>query len=94
MPRVRIPAPLRQHADGQREVAVAGATLGEVLRALTERWPGLRPRLLDGDGGLHPFVSVFVDGEDVRLLQGLQTPLRADAEVTILPSMAGGAERA
>jgi molybdopterin converting factor small subunit len=88
---VRIPVPLRQHTQGAKAVTVSGETLAGALEHLTGQWPGLRPRLLNGDGQVHPFVNVFVDGEDVRLGQGLATPLRAGAEIDIIPAMAGGA---
>ncbi|MBI3975571.1 MAG: MoaD/ThiS family protein [Armatimonadetes bacterium] len=87
---VRIPTPLRQYADGARTDSVGGRTLGEALEELTRHWPGLRPRVFDGSGQVHPFVNLFVDGEDVRLGRGLLTPLRADSEIAMIPAMAGG----
>ncbi len=87
---VRIPTPLRQYAKGAKAVPVAGKTLAEALEHLEHHAPGLRARLLDGNGQVHAFVNVFVDGEDVRLAQGLATPLREDSEIDVIPAMAGG----
>lgn len=92
MATVRIPTPLRQYTAGSKAVPVDGKTLAEALEHLAGQWPGLRARLLDGSGQMHPFVNVFVDGEDVRLGLGLATPLREDAEIDVIPAMAGGAE--
>ena len=92
MATVRIPTPLRQYAAGSKAVPVGGRTLAEALERLASRWPDLRARLMDGAGQMHPFVNVFVDGEDVRLGQGLATPLREDSEIAVIPAMAGGAQ--
>lgn len=90
MATVRIPTPLRQYTQGAKTVPVPGKTLAEALEYLAGQWPGLRPRLLNGAGQMHPFVNVFVDGVDVRLGQGLATPLREDSEIAVIPAMAGG----
>lgn len=87
---VRIPTVLRPQAGGQARVEVEGATLGEVLRALVAAHPALDERLLDGDR-VRGYVNVFVDDEDVRYLGGLGAPVGPDAEVTIMPAVAGGA---
>ncbi len=87
---VRIPTPLRAYTQGARTVTVEGETLGEALARLERAWPELRPRIFDGDGQLHAFVNVFVDGEDVRLAQGLATAVRDDSEIDVIPAMAGG----
>ncbi len=87
---VRIPTVLRPQAGGEARVEVAGATLGEVLRALVAVHPALEERLLDGDR-VRGYVNVFVDDEDVRYLGGLDAPVGDAAEVTIMPAVAGGA---
>ena len=87
---VRIPTVLRPQAGGEARVEVAGATLGEVLRALVAAHPALEERLLDGDR-VRGYVNVFVDDEDVRYLGGLDAPVGDAAEVTIMPAVAGGA---
>jgi sulfur-carrier protein len=87
---VKLPTQLRDATAGQAEVEGEGATVGEVLESLYGRFDGLRDRLADGDGGLRRFVNVYLDGEDVRFLEGLQTPVREGAEVNVLPAVAGG----
>jgi sulfur-carrier protein len=86
---VRIPPVLRTEAGGAREVEASGATLRELIEDLSTRLPELGSRIY-GEGELHSFVNVYVDGEDVRLRGGLETPLRDDSTVILLPAMAGG----
>lgn len=90
MAKIRIPAPLRKLTGDQRTVSADGGTLVELVEDLERRFPGIKARIVDGDGNVHSFVNIFVDDEDVRFLQGLQTPLKQDAEVAIIPAMAGG----
>jgi len=90
MATIRIPTPMRRYTNGERLVTVVAATLAAAVDELDRQFPGLRERLVDGDGQLHHFVNVFVDEEDVRLLQGLATPLGDRTEVSIIPAMAGG----
>lgn len=87
---VRIPTPLRNATGGNATVEVSGATLGEALEDLEQQHPGIAERLLDDTGNLRRFVNVFVNDEDVRFLQGLQTPLDDGAVVSIIPAVAGG----
>jgi sulfur-carrier protein len=87
---VKIPTQLRAAAGGESDIEVDGATVGEVLDALFERHGELRDRLADGDGGLRRFVNVYVDGEDIRFTDGLDTPVADGREVQILPAVAGG----
>jgi [CysO sulfur-carrier protein]-thiocarboxylate-dependent cysteine synthase len=88
--RVRIPPTLRTEVGGAREVAGAGGTLRDVLSDLAERFPALGQQVLEDGDGIAPFVNVYVDSEDVRTLQGLDTPVREGATVILLPAMAGG----
>ncbi|MGH2398655.1 MAG: MoaD/ThiS family protein, partial [bacterium] len=74
----------------QRTVSADGGTLVELVDDLDRRFPGIKARIVDGDGKVHSFVNIFVDDEDVRFLQGLETPIAQDAEVAIIPAMAGG----
>ena len=87
---VKIPTQLRAATDGEAVAAVEGATVAEVLDALYERFGELKWRIADDDG-LRRFVNVYVGGEDIRFLEGLETPVSDGAEVTILPAVAGGA---
>ena len=89
MSRVRIPPTLRNEVGGEREVNGAGATVRELLDNLAERFPGLAAQVIE-NGGIAPFVNVYVDSEDVRTLQGLDTPVRDSSTVILLPAMAGG----
>lgn len=91
MATLHIPTPLRAYTDGQASVTVAGATVGEALQALTTAHPGLARHLRDDAGALRSFVNVYVGDEDIRFLDKEQTPIAEDTEVTIVPSIAGGA---
>ena len=87
---VRIPAPLRRITGNQDKVEVAGETLSAVLAELETRFPGIRERILDESGTLRHFVNVYVNGEDVQFLQGLETAIKTGDEVSIVPAVAGG----
>jgi MoaD family protein len=88
---VRIPTVLRAHTGGQASVSAEGASIGELFEALAARYPDLRAHLLTDAGELHRFVNVYVNDEDVRYLDQLDTKLADGDEVTILPAVAGGA---
>ena len=87
---VRIPTQLRNLSGGSAEVPASGATVGEVLAALEAAHPGFRERLFDGDGKLRRFVNVFGADEDVRFINGLDTPVKDGQTVSIIPAVAGG----
>ena len=87
---VKLPTQLRDAAGGAASTQVDGATVGEVLEALYEEHGELRERLSGDDGGLRRFVNVYLGGEDIRFLDGLDTPIGDGDEVTILPAVAGG----
>jgi molybdopterin converting factor small subunit len=87
---VRIPPVLRTQVDGQKEVNASGATVGEVLTDLVTSYPGLGEQLFAGDGSLHRFVNVYLNGQDVRYMDELGTPVKDNDAVIILPAMAGG----
>ena len=89
MVEIRIPPVLRTETGGARTVEVDGATVGEAIAALVAAHPLLDGRVRDGDG-VPAFLNVFVDGEDIRLLNGLDTPVRPGAKVLLLPAVAGG----
>jgi sulfur-carrier protein len=86
---VKIPTQLRAATGGAPSATVDGDTVGEVLDALYEQFGELRERIAD-DGGLRRFVNVYIGGEDIRFLNGLDTPVSDGDEVTILPAVAGG----
>jgi len=87
---VRIPPTLRPETAGEREVEASGRTVRELLDDLMGRFPALRGRLLEDDE-LAPFVNVYVEGEDVRTRDGLDTPVDEKSHIILLPAMAGGA---
>jgi molybdopterin synthase sulfur carrier subunit len=86
---VKIPTQLRLATDGEATAQVEGSTVSEVLDALYGRFEELRARISD-ENGLRRFVNVYVGGEDIRFLEGLETPVSDGDEVTILPAVAGG----
>lgn len=87
---VRIPTQLRQLTGGRGEIEVVGSTVGEALKALDAECPGLGERLFDESGQLRRFVNVFVSDEDVRFLQGLETPVPEGQVLSVVPAVAGG----
>jgi sulfur-carrier protein len=90
MPTVMIPPVLRPQTGGDAELAVHGSTVGEVLRALTDAHPGTRSQLFADGGDLNRYVNIYLNDEDVRVLEGLETPVSGTDTVVILPAMAGG----
>ena len=92
MPKVKIPTPLRQYTGGSSEVEVGGATAGEVLGNLASEHPSLKQHLYTGDGKLRSFVNVYKGDEDIRYLEGQETEVSEGDELSIIPSIAGGAE--
>jgi sulfur-carrier protein len=87
---VRLPTLLRSHADGASTVAAEGSTVGEVFIDLTTRYPGLADQLVDGSGGLHKFVNVYRNDDDIRYLDQLDTKVADGDTISILPAVAGG----
>ncbi|MGH3003071.1 MAG: MoaD/ThiS family protein [Gaiellaceae bacterium] len=89
MAEIRIPPVLRAEAGGNRTVGVEATTVREALAGLVETFPGLRERIVEGDG-VPSFLNVFVDGDDIRLLDGLETRLEPASKILLLPAVAGG----
>jgi len=87
---VRLPTVLRTHAGGSSVVTVDGATVGEILAKLVAEYPGLSGQVVQADGSLHKFVNIYVNDDDVRYLDGVDTPVPDGSEVSILPAVAGG----
>lgn len=88
--KVRIPSPLRAVTNGESEVSLTAGTVGDCLAALESRYPEIGQRIKDEQGELRRFVNVYVNGEDIRFLQGMTTALSAGDEVSIVPAVAGG----
>jgi molybdopterin synthase sulfur carrier subunit len=87
---VKIPPVLRSYTGGEKEVAAEGANVGEVLRSLASQHPETERQLFGEDGSLNRYVNVYLNDEDVRVLDGLETPVKAGDTLVILPAMAGG----
>lgn len=87
---VRIPTPLRKLTDGKEEVTAGGANIGEVIASLESSYPGIKARICDDNGQVRRFVNIFANDEDIRFLQNLETPVKDDTEVSIVPAIAGG----
>lgn len=88
---VRIPSPLRGLTNNLDIVAMEGGTLGECIDGLEAAYPGLKDRICDETGEIRRFVNIYVNGEDVRFLDGLASTLKQGDEVSIVPAVAGGA---
>jgi molybdopterin converting factor small subunit len=87
---VRLPTILRQHAGGQATVKADGATLRDVFDDLSSQYPGLKDQVVTADGTLHKFVNVYLNDDDVRYLDKLDTKVGEDDTISILPAVAGG----
>ena len=87
---VKLPTILRKHAGGEAKVDAEGATLRELLTNLESSYPGITKNVLADDGGLHRFINVYVNDEDVRYLGSLETELNEGDTVSLLPAVAGG----
>ena len=87
---VRIPTPLRRMTNGQAKVELAESTLEVMIENLEASYPGFKERLLDENGDLRYFVNIYLNGEDVRFLQGLATSTSSGDEISIVPAVAGG----
>jgi sulfur-carrier protein len=90
MPTMKIPPVLRPQTEGEAEIAVEGGTVGEALLALADRYPETRDQLFSPEGDLNRYVNVYLNDEDVRVLDGLKTSAADSDTVVILPAMAGG----
>jgi molybdopterin synthase sulfur carrier subunit len=87
---VRIPTPLRKMTNGQAKVEVDSTVLGELVEKLNSEFPGLKDRLVDEEGELRYFVNIYLNGEDVRFMDGLKTATSDGDEISIVPAVAGG----
>jgi sulfur-carrier protein len=87
---VKLPTILRKHAGNEARVPAAGATLSEVLADLEANYPGITKNVIADDGGLHRFINVYVNDEDVRFTGGLETGVKYGDVIVVLPAVAGG----
>ena len=87
---VRVPTPLRRVTNGQDRVSVEGTNLNEIIASLEDQFPGIKERLCDELGEMRNFVNIYVNGEDVRFLDGLTTATKSGDEISIVPAVAGG----
>lgn len=87
---VRIPTPLRRLTDQQSSVTAEGSTVAELIDSLDAAFPGMKSRVCDDDGELRHFVNIYVNGEDVRYMDGIGSALKPGDEVSIVPAVAGG----
>ena len=87
---VRIPTPLRKMTNGQAKVEVDSAVLGDLVDKLNSEFPGFKDRLVDEEGELRYFVNIYLNGEDVRFMDGLKTATADGDEISIVPAVAGG----
>ena len=87
---VRIPTPIRRVTNGEDKVAADGDTLKDVIQAMEDQYPGVKARLCDDQGDIRNFVNIYVNGEDVRFLDGLGTSTKSGDEISIVPAVAGG----
>ena len=90
MAQLKIPSPLRTYSKGQAVVDVTGNTVAEAMQSLVEQHPDLRQHLFNGQEDLRPFVNLYLNSEDIRHLQNLDTPIQPSDRLMIVPSIAGG----
>jgi sulfur-carrier protein len=90
MATVKIPTPLRSYTQNQSELKISGATVGEVLKNLDKNCPGIGGRLIDEKGGVRRYVNIFYNGDDIRFLKELETPVAEGDQISIIPAIAGG----
>ncbi len=88
--KVRIPTPLRKITNGSDEVFAEGRNIGEIINDLEKNFPGLKERICEGDGKLRRFVNIYLNDEDIRFKKNLETELKENDELSIIPAIAGG----
>ena len=87
---IRIPTPLRKITNGEDKVNVAPGTLSEVIENLEIKYPGIKMKLCDENGNLRSFVNIYIDGEDIRYINGIDSRISDNGDVSIFPAVAGG----
>jgi sulfur-carrier protein len=87
-----VPTPLRKLTNGQSKVNLSGASVADLIEHAEKQYPGFRERVLDADGEIKRFINIFVNGVDIRTMQGKATPVKDGDEVSVIPAMAGGSK--
>jgi molybdopterin converting factor small subunit len=90
MPNIRVPSVLRSFTGDSAEVGTTATTVRDAIADLDRRYPGIAARVIDGNGGVKPFIRIFVGAEDIGGLSGLDTPIGEHDEISIVPAIAGG----
>ena len=90
MPSLRIPTPLRSYTAGKSEVDLQGTTVAEMMQDLVVQYPAIQPHLFNSNHALRPFVNIFLGEDNIKDLQGMDTPLESDDRLLLIPSIAGG----
>lgn len=92
MATVFVPTPLRRLTGGQSKLDMNGDNVGSLLRAVEDEYPGVAEKVFDQDGNVKRFINIFLNDDEIRTLQGLDTPVKESDRVSIVPAMAGGQE--
>ncbi len=92
MATVYVPTPLRRLTGGESKISASGNDIGALLQAVDQQFPGVTDRVLDEGGNVKRFINIFLNDEEIRTLQGLNTPVKDSDRVSIVPAMAGGQE--
>ena len=87
---VKIPTPLRKLTNNETSVDADGMTVGQIVESLESAYPGMRERLIDDNGDLRHFVNIYLNGEDIRYIDGLKSSVNDNDELSIVPAVAGG----
>tara|TARA_B100000586_G_scaffold77072_1_gene54139 strand:- start:225 stop:521 length:297 start_codon:yes stop_codon:yes gene_type:complete len=87
---VRIPTPLRKVTNGEDKASVDAGTMDDIVESLEQQYPGIKDRICDTEGGLRSFVNVYINGEDIRFIDGMSSTVNSGDEVSIVPAVAGG----
>lgn len=90
MATVLVPTPLRRLTGGQSKITVSGSDVGSVLRAVDAQFPGVAEKVFDSEGNVKRFINIFLNDNEIRTLQGLDTPVADNDQLSIVPAMAGG----
>ena len=87
---IRIPTPLRKITNGESKINIMPGTLDETINLLENQYPGFKEKICDGNGNLRSFVNIYIDGEDIRFIKGMDTEITQNSDVSIVPAVAGG----